>query len=393
MIASSSIGGTELGSGRYEWAEHLHWMEGGMEPAPQTKPKDSRKSLWPGFLLATGIGSGAFVLSSSGLLSGIRVNGQQVLDPVMLAIVTGILVGNLFRLPTALGDGVKCAIKILLPLGVILLGARLNLHDLLKLGVGGLGLSVSGVGVALVFSCMAGKLLKLSIEEQILIGVGTAICGGTAIIALAPIIAAREGTVAVTVTTVTVLGLGAMLLMPVLGAIFGLSPVVYGAWAGLAIHQTPQVIAAGFAFGPEAGETATVVKLMRVCLLVPVAIVLGIWASRWNSAGAKRPLLRLIPPFLYGFLLLVLANTAELLPGVQLHWKALPLLGQTGWEGSFSGLMTLISSILLTISMAGVGLETRLRDLPRTSGRIFLAGTIASLAVAIAAFFGARLIF
>ncbi len=112
------------------------------------------------------------------------------------------------------------------------------------------------------------------------LGIGTAICGGTAIVAAAPVIEAEEAEVVFGVATVTLLGLIGMFLLPVLGHWLALSDKAFGIWAGLAIHQLPQVVAAGFAYSPGAGEQATVVKLARICLLAPIVFIVGFIYAR-----------------------------------------------------------------------------------------------------------------
>lgn len=378
-------------AGRYDWAEHLQWMEGGMDVEFEAPRPEPRPALWPGILLACGLGVLAMGVAGSGLADALRVNGQKILDPVMLSILLGVLVGNVFRPGARFSAGIKRSVHVLLPLGVILLGARLNLQDLLRLGGGGLLLSVAGVITALAVSVLLGRWLGLGVEEQIVIGIGTAICGGTAIIAIAPILAARESTVALGVATVTLLGLVAMLILPLAGAALGLDAMAYGAWAGLAIHQTPQVIAAGFAHGVTAGETATVVKLSRVCLLVPVALLLSVWCHRRSRSSGPLRLGRMIPPFLLGFLVLVILNTCGLLPAIRAEWTGLS--GEPVWQGSLSGAMVALSGILLTISMAGVGLETRLRELPKNSGRFVMVAAAVSLLIALLSLLAVRAVF
>src|SRR5205807_8098122 len=134
--------------------------------------------------------------------------------------------------------------------------------------------------VALVLLFFLTRMLKLPRKLGVLLGVGTAICGGTAIVATAPVIEAEEKDVVFSVATVTLLGLIAMFSLPIIGHMLELSSKAFGIWAGLAIHQTPQVVAAGFAYSNEAGQTATIVKLARVCLLAPVVFLIGLVYAR-----------------------------------------------------------------------------------------------------------------
>ena len=172
---------------------------------------------------------------------------------------------------------------------------------------------------------------KLPRKLGLLLGVGTAICGGTAIVATAPVLEAEEKDVVFSVATVTLLGLIAMFVLPVLAHSLHMSDKAFGYWAGLSIHQTPQVIAAGFSYSPEAGGTATTVKLARVCLsLAPVVFIVGLLHARGeardNGLATKKKInyLQMFPMFVFGFLAFALARTLGWLP--TLHFDAPKLL-------------------------------------------------------------------
>ena len=179
----------------------------------------------------------------------------------MVAIVLGMIVANILPLPRLLLPGLKFTTKKLLPLAIILLGARLDFMAVVRVGVQALAMSVGtillGVGLFVLLIEWGWVPRKLGL----LLGVGTAICGGTAIVAAAPIIDADEKDVSFSIATVTLCGLAAMFLLPLVGELMHLSDRAFGIWAGLAIQQTPQVIAAGFAYSQPAGDTATIVKL------------------------------------------------------------------------------------------------------------------------------------
>ena len=165
----------------------------------------------------------------------------------------------------------------------------------------------------------------LGIAEKLglLIGVGTAICGSSAIVTAAPILDAKEEEIAYSIGTINLLGVAAMLAFPLLGSVFELQADVFGIWCGLGIHATPQVIAAGFAHyldGQRAGEIATVVKLVRISLLGPTLFVLGAWYAyrqRQRTVYLGRPVryTKLIPGFVVLFLGMVLLRTPGIFPG------------------------------------------------------------------------------
>src|SRR5262249_55415031 len=137
-------------------------------------------------------------------------DGRHPIEPVMMAIVLGMALSSCWAVPKSLQPGIKFSVKKLLPLGIILLGARLNFRDLAKAGFEGLVLSICETLVALLLLFLLTRLLKLPAKLGTLLGVGTAICGGTAIVATAPVIEAEEKDVVFSVATVTLLGLIAM---------------------------------------------------------------------------------------------------------------------------------------------------------------------------------------
>jgi uncharacterized integral membrane protein (TIGR00698 family) len=189
------------------------------------------------------------------------------------------------------------------------------------------------------------------------------------------------------VATVTLLGLIAMFTLPVLGHFLDLSSKQFGVWAGLAIHQTPQVVAAGFAYSPDAGQTATIVKLARVCLLAPVVFLIGLVYARKKvketGASERKQInyLHLFPMFVIGFVAMALLKTMGLLPDLTVHISK-GVLQAGNHDLSLGDLAEQISKICITISMAGVGLETKFASMKQTGLKPFGASLAAVLAVA-----------
>src|SRR5947207_1459503 len=313
--------------------------------------------------------------------------GRHPIEPVMLAIVLGMILSNCWVLPKALQPGLKFSVKKLLPLGIILLGARLNFGEMLKVGADGLLLSILETVVALSLLLLLTRLLNLPQKLGTLLGVGTAICGGTAIVARAPVIEADEKDVVFSVATVTLLGLIGMFTLPVIGHLLNLSSKAFGVWAGMAIHQTPQVVAAGFAYSPEAGQTATIVKLARVCLLAPVVFIIGVIYARQRleATGVSERkhinYFHLFPMFVLGFLAVALLKTMGLLPDLTVHVTK-GLLNAGDHNLSLGGLAEQISKLCIAISMAGVGLETKFAAMRQTGLKPSGVSLLAVLAVA-----------
>jgi uncharacterized integral membrane protein (TIGR00698 family) len=378
----------------YSWAEYLDYMEGGgsdvltLPAAKPAAPKETRKdSAVPGVLVAIGVTLAATYLSELPFAPFTLSGGRHPIEPVMLAIILGMVVSNVWTLPKILSPGIKFSVKKLLPFGIILLGARLNFFDLVHVGFEGLILSLLETVVALLLLAALTRAMKLPGKLGTLLGVGTAICGGTAIVATAPVIEAEEKDVVFSVATVTLLGLIAMFALPVIGHLLDLSQKAFGVWAGLAIHQTPQVVAAGFAYGAEAGRTATIVKLARVCLLAPVVFLIGVVYARHRlkkTGSAERKkinYLHLFPMFVIGFLAMALLKTLGWLPDLSVHVVKDALQGPNH-NVSLAGWAEQISKICITISMAGVGLETKFSAMRQTGLKPFAASLLAVLVLA-----------
>jgi len=367
---------TAVSSGKsYDWAEHLLWMEGGVLSAPE-EPSFWEK--WSGLILAVALAAVCFAVARA----------VPLLDAILLGMISGMIAGNLLGQSFWI-EGSTFAVKKLLPLGVILLGVRMNFGDVVQ--VGGLALAMSAVVVVAGFFfvyTMRG-VWKLERTPAMLLAVGTSICGGTAIVAVAPLLKAREREVIVGVSVVTLVGLVFMLLLPPLAGWLSLSQKDYGILAGLTIHQTPQVVASGFSYGDEAGRTATLVKLARVCLLAPMTILIAWWAEREAAAmgGSKprstKPWWKFLPGFALGFVLMALARTLGFLPEIDVRWSS-PLFAE-GPELAINtaSIFKLLSGFLLTVGMVGVGFQTRFGQFHEVGPRPLVAVAVSSLAIAL----------
>ena len=212
-----------------------------------------------------------------------------------------------------------------------------------------------------------GRLLRLPPALSLLLSVGTTICGGTAIAIVAPIVKAPEDETSYAIGTISLWGLAAILLYPLIAHHLGVNDVTFGVFAGTAIHSTPQVVGAGFIYSEVAGQTATAVKLVRNCFIAPVALAIAL--SQAPEASAKprgaASLRKVFPWFLFGFFFLAGLNS--------MGWVNSELgkfLGRAGKE-------------LLLIGMAGVGLNTNLRAFRIIGMRPLVVGLLGAIIVAI----------
>lgn len=355
----------------------LDCMEGGYtRPVAEIRPPQARlpkTSPVPGYILALAVTASAYLIHYLPF-PPFRVTGasgvRYPLSAAIVAMLAGIAVRNLIRLPAHVVESARGVPRRVIPASIILTGAGLNLTAIAAIGIRALLITLACLTVAMASSIWLGAMTRLFRKTAILIGAGTAICGTSAIVAVAPLIQAEDQDMLLAIGTVNILGLLFMFAMPVLGSLLNLSDQAFGVWAGTSIHAVPQVLAAAFSYSQPAGALATLVKLVRVALLAPLIFGLGIWHSRLAGAGkAQIHYHRLVPAFVWGFLALAALNTAELLPVLQFRFGAY----------STSSLLTNTSELLLAISMAAMGLEVNIVQFSKVGGRAMLVGTLAGL--------------
>ncbi|MGZ4974912.1 MAG: YeiH family protein [Limisphaerales bacterium] len=383
----------------YSWAEYLDFMEGGADilsvpphaKEPQTKAAQAKQipapSPLPGFILSFAIMIAAIFLSEVPVwpftITGSDGKPTHPIEAVMMALILGMVVSNVFTLPKSMNPGIKFSVKKILPLGIIFLGARLNFIEMLKEGATDACMAACETAIAFMLLLWLSKMFNLPRKLGLLLAVGTAICGGTAIVATAPVIEAEEKDVVFSVATVTLLGLIGMFLLPVLAHMMHMGNKGFGYWAGLSIHQTPQVIASGYSYSVPAGDTATTVKLARVCLLAPVVFIVGLLNARGEAkSGATKKVnyLQMFPTFVFGFLAFALAHTLGWLP--TLHFAGPTWFSAPKTDPDLAKLLVKVSTWCIIISMAGVGLETRFHAMKQTGAKPFIAALIGVLVVA-----------
>lgn len=295
-------------------------------------------------------------------------------SPLIIGTIIGMLIGNLAGLPPWAKPGLVFAMRRLLRLGIVLLGLKLTLMQVVSIGVSGLALILWGVVATGLFTIWLGRRMGVEGSLAELIAAGTAICGASAVVAANEISRGSEEDVAYSVALVTILGSASMLLYPLLGEIAALSSQAYGLWVGASIHEVAQVIAAGYQMDMAAGETATVVKLSRVLLLAPMLIALGAWAGR-RRTGEVSSSVPIVPLFVLGFIAMILVASTGLVP-----------------EPVTTGAATL-SQLLLTTALVALGLETNARRLAMKGIRPLLLGAAATLFLAATTILGCLVFF
>jgi uncharacterized integral membrane protein (TIGR00698 family) len=337
-----------------------------------------------GFWLADAIG--AQILAAQGLTGSSPVSGVPV------AIILGLLLRNLLPLPAALAPGLKYATTTILRTGIILVGIRLSLIDVLRLGVAGLPVVLAAICTGMLFVTWFNRALGLPPRLGTLIAAGTSICGVTAIVSTAPAIEADEREVAYAVANVVAFGLMGMLLYPYLAHAVLPTSETTGLFLGTAVHDTSQVVGAALTYKQVYGDevvlqVATVTKLTRNIFLAAVIPLLTWMHLRATHAAAGRELKTswrsLIPGFVIGFLAMaVVRSVGDATMGST--GAAFGVLAPATWTsitkdlGDFWG-----SQVFLGTSMAAVGLNTNFAVFKGVGLKPFAVGMAGALVVGV----------
>jgi uncharacterized integral membrane protein (TIGR00698 family) len=324
----------------------------------------------PGFALIL-----AITLPARFVQTQITVNGKEVVSAVAIAIILGILIRNLIGIPASCKPGTSFAVKRILRVGIALMGAQLSLGQVLKTGAASVLVVATCIVLAILVVRFVSMRMGMSDRLGTLLGVGTSICGVSAIVATAPVIEAREEETSLAVATITVFGLLAVLLYPLLGRLWGLSDTFFGTWAGTAVNDTSQVVATGLIFSQKAGEIATVVKLTRNLFMAPVIVALSwFYLSRRRSEGEAQgggkgiKLHQAVPLFVLGFVGMAVLNSL----GV--------------FSSAVRNGIQAVSQFLIVCALAGVGLETYVAAMKKIGLRPFYAGLCAAAFMAAVSF-------
>ncbi|WAX93024.1 YeiH family protein [Aminobacter sp. NyZ550] len=314
--------------------------------------------LLPGLLLAAGIAALAFALR--------HLPGLGSFSPMIIAIVLGIAFHNLSGTPVRAKPGVAFSMRKVLRFAIILLGLQLTASQVAEVGVTGVAIIASTLFATFTLTVWLGRLLGVEQKLAELIAAGTSICGASAVIATNTVTKASDEDVAYAVACVTVFGSIAMFAYPLLPGLLQLAPHAYGLWAGASIHEIAQVVAAAFQDGQQAGEFGTVAKLTRVMMLAPVVIALSLAArqrarsSIATQSGTTAPM----PWFVLGFIAMVGVNSLIDIPAEAKSW------------------IVALTTFLLTMALAAMGLETDIRKLRAKGLRPLFLGLAAFLFIA-----------
>ena len=321
---------------------------------------------WRGVLFALAVAVPAWLLGKQ-----FEVVGGPVFA-ILIGMVLALLVPGEKGEPLA--AGVKFTSKKVLQWAVILLGFGLNLSQIAQVGVTSLPIIVSTIATSLVVSYVLCRALNIPGKISTLIGVGSSICGGSAIAATAPVIEADDEEVAQAISVIFLFNVIAALVFPTLGGALGLTNEGFGLFAGTAVNDTSSVTAAAAAWdgmhpGANTLDAATIVKLTRTLAIIPITLALAFWQLRQarRAGGEARStfsLRRAFPTFIVFFVLASVATTLFSLPA------------------AVTAPIKELSKFLIVMAMAAIGFNTDLVKLVRTGGKPILMGLCCWVAIA-----------
>ncbi|MDE6129984.1 MAG: YeiH family protein, partial [Muribaculaceae bacterium] len=305
-----------------------------------------------GVLLIALFSCAAFYIGSARIFTSLSIS------PMIIGIVLGMIYANLLRmhLPETWVPGIQFCSKRLLRIGIILYGFRLTFQDIAAVGIAGIAVDAIIVTVTIVGGYYIGRLLKMDHEIAMLTSVGSGICGAAAVLGAEATMRTKPYKTAVAVATVVIFGTIAMFLYPIAyrAGLLQLSPTQMGIFSGSTLHEVAHAVGAGNALGDQIATTTVIVKMIRVMMLVPVLLVLGIWVARrarTGSEGASGEKGKIaVPWFAFGFLLVIGINSLS----VFLNTLDTPM-GIPEWGNS---LINYIDTFLLTMAMVALGAET-----------------------------------
>ena len=319
---------------------------------------EKRSSMLHGVLLITLFSCAAFYIGDMDFVKSLS------LSPMIVGIVLGMLYANSLRnnLPDTWVPGIQFCSKRVLRFGIILYGFRLTFQNVLDVGLPAILIDAIVVTLTICGGVLVGKLLKMDKDIALLASVGSGICGAAAVLGAESAIKAKPYKTAVAVSTVVIFGTLAMFVYPVLyrNGVFDLNPQQMGIYTGSTVHEVAHVVGAGNAMGPEVSNSAIIVKMIRVMMLVPVLLIISFFmmrAAMKSGEGSSRGKINM-PWFAILFLVVIAFNSFDLLPA-----------GLVDFINTFD-------TFLLTMAMTALGAETSIDKFRKAGFKPFVLAFI-----------------
>ena len=283
----------------------------------------------------------------------------------VFAILLGILLNHFWEIPPKFRQGLAFSGKKLLQYSIILLGFSLSISKVSAIGLSSLKISIITILMAFLSAYAVGRFLGMSKVLTLLIGFGTAICGGSAIAAASPVLEAKEEEVALSISTIFFFNILAVFIFPFLGHLMQMSATTFGTWAGTAINDTSSVVAAGYTYSQSAGDLATIVKLSRALMIVPACLIFaGIRYIHSQNSHQKVDLKNIFPWFILWFVVASIVTSIGIFPS------------------SFVPVTKFLSQWLMAMALAGIGARVSFGQFRKAGAAPLLTGAFAWFAVA-----------
>lgn len=282
------------------------------------------------------------------------------ISATVLAIFLGVIVNNLITIPEQATPGIQFSAKRLLKGFIILLGASMNLSLIVEIGAQSLILLMFTITTAFMSSYVIGRFLNTEKRLTTLFAVGGAICGGSAITAVSPVINAKEREIAYSVSTVFLIDMFLILLIPLLSQLFNFTDLIVGLWSGTAINDTSSVVAASFSFSQGAGEFATMVKMTRTLAIIPIVIIFSVLN---NKGMDSKKVKSIFPWFIVGFAGFAVINTLGWIPEV------------------LGNILSTLRTYLMVTALAAIGLKTDISSIKILGFKPFIHSMLVSAVV------------
>jgi uncharacterized integral membrane protein (TIGR00698 family) len=316
---------------------------------------EKRADTFKGIFLVAVFASAAMAISQLQIFKTLQIS------PLIIGIVLGIIYANSLRnkLPDAWAPGILFSAKTILRVAIVFYGFRITFQEIAEVGVAGLVVSILMVATTFLIGSYVGiKFFKMDKDLAFLTASGSSVCGAAAVLATEPVTKSESHKSAIAVSTVVLFGTIAMFLYPVLykAGIFDMDAKTMGIYIGGTIHEVAQVVAAGGAIGGEGTDSAVLVKMTRVVLIVPLLLALGYYLAKsaTTEGGAAKVS---IPWFVLGFVGMILLNSLISFPEAML------------------GTINTIDTFLLTMAMSALGMETNLAKFKTTGAApVYIAG-------------------
>ncbi len=286
---------------------------------------------------------------------------QTGISSLVIAIILGIVVGNLWHHPHTYTPGVQFAAKRLLRLAIILYGFRISFQQIASVGISALILDIIVVVSTLIIGYSISRtFLKLDRDLSLLISAGAAICGAAAVLAMEDVLKSEPYKTAAAIATVVLFGTLSMFLYPFLQhlGVFGFDVYQFGVFSGASIHEVAQALVAGTNISAETGKIAVIVKMIRVLLLVPVLFVLALIFNRLQQKTNQKKSSLIIPWFAVGFVIVIGFNSLNL------------------FSSALVDVINQFDIILLTMAMAAIGVETKIKKIKQLGMKPFYLALI-----------------